>query len=127
MKVLILQGGYNEEHKVSLNTAKHIGKALKKLKIDQEKQKNREKFAQYFLEDAITTNQAQKLKQQIARDGQRVPVVALADGVVLDGNSRLAEKTMRGDDSILVYFLPKCQLAPIAMLQLDFFVIPIHD
>ena len=34
MKVLILQGGYNEEHKVSLNTAKQIGKALKKLKID---------------------------------------------------------------------------------------------
>tara|TARA_Y100001970_G_scaffold279986_1_gene388215 strand:+ start:2682 stop:3623 length:942 start_codon:yes stop_codon:yes gene_type:complete len=34
MKVLILQGGYNEEHKVSLNTAKQIGKALTKLKID---------------------------------------------------------------------------------------------
>ena len=34
MKVLILQGGYNEEHKVSLNTAKQIGRALKKLKID---------------------------------------------------------------------------------------------
>ena len=33
MKVLILQGGYNEEHKVSLNTAKQIGKALTKLKI----------------------------------------------------------------------------------------------
>ena len=28
MKVLILQGGYNEEHKVSLNTAKQIGRAL---------------------------------------------------------------------------------------------------
>ena len=34
MKILILQGGYNEEHKVSLNTAKQIGKALTKLKID---------------------------------------------------------------------------------------------
>ena len=34
MKVLILQGGYNEEHKVSLNTAKQIGKALKELKIN---------------------------------------------------------------------------------------------
>ena len=34
MKVLILQGGCNEEHKVSLNTAKQIGKTLKKLKID---------------------------------------------------------------------------------------------
>ena len=34
MKVLILQGGYNEEHKVSLKTAKQIGKALTKLKID---------------------------------------------------------------------------------------------
>ncbi len=34
MKVLILQGGYNEEHKVSINTAKQIGRALKKLKID---------------------------------------------------------------------------------------------
>tara|TARA_B100000902_G_scaffold386232_1_gene428600 strand:+ start:228 stop:1169 length:942 start_codon:yes stop_codon:yes gene_type:complete len=34
MKILILQGGNNEEHKVSLNTAKQIGKALKKLKID---------------------------------------------------------------------------------------------
>ena len=33
MKVLILQGGYNEEHKVSLNTAKQIAKALTKLKI----------------------------------------------------------------------------------------------
>ena len=33
MKVLILQGGYNEEHKISLNTAKQIGKALIKLKI----------------------------------------------------------------------------------------------
>ena len=34
MKVLILQGGYNEEHKVSLNTGKQTGRALKKLKID---------------------------------------------------------------------------------------------
>ena len=34
MKVLILQGGHNEEHKVSLNTAKQIGRALKTLKID---------------------------------------------------------------------------------------------
>ena len=33
-KVLILQGGYNEEHKVSLNTSKEIAKALKKLKIN---------------------------------------------------------------------------------------------
>ncbi len=32
-KILILQGGFNEEHKVSLNTAKQISKALKKLKI----------------------------------------------------------------------------------------------
>ena len=32
-KILILQGGYNEEHKVSLNTAKQIAKALTKLKI----------------------------------------------------------------------------------------------
>ena len=32
MKVLILQGGYNEEHKVSLNTAKQIGKSSKKTK-----------------------------------------------------------------------------------------------
>ena len=34
MKILILQGGSNEEHKVSLNTAKQIGQALKKLKIN---------------------------------------------------------------------------------------------
>ena len=34
MKILILQGGCNEEHKVSLNTAKQIAKTLKKLKID---------------------------------------------------------------------------------------------
>ncbi len=33
-KVLILQGGNNEEHKVSINTAKQIAKALKKLKIN---------------------------------------------------------------------------------------------
>tara|TARA_B100000579_G_C22801944_1_gene840403 strand:+ start:621 stop:1565 length:945 start_codon:yes stop_codon:yes gene_type:complete len=33
-KVLILQGGYNEEHNVSLNTSKEIIKALKKLKIN---------------------------------------------------------------------------------------------
>ncbi|MDB4861398.1 ATP-grasp domain-containing protein, partial [Alphaproteobacteria bacterium] len=32
-KILILQGGFNEEHKVSLNTAKEIAKAFKKLKI----------------------------------------------------------------------------------------------
>ncbi len=32
--VLILQGGKNEEHKVSINTAKQIAKALKKLKIN---------------------------------------------------------------------------------------------
>ena len=32
-KILILQGGYNEEHKVSINTAKQIIKVLKKLKI----------------------------------------------------------------------------------------------
>ena len=33
-KVLILQGGYNEEHNVSLNTSKEVAKALKKLKIN---------------------------------------------------------------------------------------------
>ena len=33
-KILILQGGFNEEHKVSLNTAKEIAKAFKKLKIN---------------------------------------------------------------------------------------------
>ena len=33
-KILILQGGFNEEHKVSLNTANEVAKALKKLKID---------------------------------------------------------------------------------------------
>ncbi len=33
-KILILQGGYNEEHKVSLNTSKEVIKALKKLKIN---------------------------------------------------------------------------------------------
>ena len=32
-KILILQGGYNEEHEVSLNTAKEVAKALKKQKI----------------------------------------------------------------------------------------------
>ena len=33
LKVLILQGGYNEEHKVSINTAKEVTKVLKKLNI----------------------------------------------------------------------------------------------
>jgi len=33
-KILILQGGFNEEHKVSLKTSKEIAKALKKLKIN---------------------------------------------------------------------------------------------
>ena len=33
-KILILQGGFNEEHKVSLNSAKEIAKAFKKLKIN---------------------------------------------------------------------------------------------
>ena len=32
-KILILQGGFNEEHKVSINTANEIAKALTKLKI----------------------------------------------------------------------------------------------
>ena len=32
--ILILQGGYNEEHKVSINTAKQIAKVLTKLKIN---------------------------------------------------------------------------------------------
>ncbi|MDC0625642.1 ATP-grasp domain-containing protein, partial [Alphaproteobacteria bacterium] len=32
-KILILQGGFNEEHKVSLNTSKEIAKAFKRLKI----------------------------------------------------------------------------------------------
>ena len=32
-KILILQGGFNEEHKVSLNTSKEIAKAFTKLKI----------------------------------------------------------------------------------------------
>ena len=32
-KILILQGGFNEEHKVSLNTSKEIAKVFKKLKI----------------------------------------------------------------------------------------------
>ena len=34
MKILILRGGYNEEHKVSINTAKQIEKVLTKLKIN---------------------------------------------------------------------------------------------
>ena len=33
-KILILKGGHNEEHKVSINTAKQIAKALTKLKIN---------------------------------------------------------------------------------------------
>ena len=33
-KILLLQGGFNEEHKVSLNTSKEIAKSLKKLKIN---------------------------------------------------------------------------------------------
>ena len=33
-KILILQGGFNEEHKVSLNTSKEIVKVFKKLKIN---------------------------------------------------------------------------------------------
>ena len=32
-KILILQGGLNEEHKVSINTSKQIAKVLTKLKI----------------------------------------------------------------------------------------------
>ncbi len=32
-KILILQGGYNEEHKVSLNTSKEVSQSLKKQKI----------------------------------------------------------------------------------------------
>ena len=33
IKILILQGGFNEEHNVSLNTSHEIAKALNKLKI----------------------------------------------------------------------------------------------
>ena len=33
-KILLLQGGFNEEHNVSLNTSKEIAKAFKKLKIN---------------------------------------------------------------------------------------------
>ena len=33
-KILILQGGLNEEHKVSINTANEVAKVLTKLKID---------------------------------------------------------------------------------------------
>ena len=33
-KILILKGGFNEEHKVSINTAKEVAKVLTKLKID---------------------------------------------------------------------------------------------
>ena len=33
-KILILKGGYNEEHKVSINTASEIAKVLRKLKFD---------------------------------------------------------------------------------------------
>ncbi len=33
-KILVLQGGYNEEHNVSLNTSKEIVRALKKLKVN---------------------------------------------------------------------------------------------
>ena len=34
LKILILQGGFNEEHRVSLNTSKEIAKAFKKLNIN---------------------------------------------------------------------------------------------
>ena len=33
-KILILQGGFNEEHEVSLKSSKEISKTLKKLKIN---------------------------------------------------------------------------------------------
>ena len=33
-KILLLQGGFNEEHRVSLNTSKEVAKTLKKLKIN---------------------------------------------------------------------------------------------
>ena len=33
-KILILQGGFNEEHNVSLNTSREISKVFKKLKIN---------------------------------------------------------------------------------------------
>ena len=34
IKVLVLEGGLNEEHEISLKTAKEVKKALKNLKIN---------------------------------------------------------------------------------------------
>ena len=32
-KILVLEGGFNEEHEVSLNTSKEVQKSLKRMKI----------------------------------------------------------------------------------------------
>ena len=32
-KILILEGGYNEEHEISLNTSKEVQKSLKRMKL----------------------------------------------------------------------------------------------
>ena len=35
-KILVLEGGFNEEHEVSLNTSKEIQKSLERMKFDYE-------------------------------------------------------------------------------------------
>jgi hypothetical protein len=76
--------------------------------IDQDKKTGREKIQHYMLDNPeFTPADADKLKNQLKRDGQTEPAVALADGTIIDGNTRFAALMDLNRSTVDVFFLPK--------------------
>ena len=71
MKVLILEGGFNEEHEISLSTSKEVKKSLSKLDIEHHSiivsQKNFEKKIKQYSSDFVVFN---ALHGTFGEDGQ---------------------------------------------------------
>jgi hypothetical protein len=78
------------------------------VKYDQDKKALREKIQHYMLDNPdFSPTEAGELKGQLRRDGQTEPAVALADGTLIDGNTRLAALMDLNRPTMNVFFLPK--------------------
>ena len=64
-EILILRGGKNEEHEISLKTANEVGKALKKLGRDPANILQRNRKVQPLVPKRATTKQMTELKGKI--------------------------------------------------------------
>ena len=85
-----------------------VGWSGKAEKLDQDKLANRKKISTHMLDNEhFTANDAKELRRQLKQDGQTQVAVALADGVIIDGNTRLAALMEMGKKTIDVFFLPE--------------------